>query len=157
MGRSVMKKLLLIVCFFQLLFSEISVLDLKNSYSCLRGTGNEMLAPLVGAISWHSDWMKNFYRFGNPETACVKLAQSLFYYNEQTGHFGITKSNSSFANYLAKNNKVYALIDWYVKNKEKLRDLSSEPQEAFERKLGKLAAADKQDFFPPVLRHYLKK
>jgi len=148
MGRGVMKKLLLIVCFFQLLFSEISVLDLKNSYSCLQGTDNEMLSPLVGAISWHSDWMKIFYRFGNPETACVKLARALFYYNEQTEHFAITKSMSSFAHYLAKNSKVDVLIGWYVSNKEKLSELSREEPEIFEKELNEWLSLNKSNFFP---------
>src|SRR3989339_189096 len=116
-------KRLLIFCFFQVLFSEINVLNLKNTYACLQGTENEMLSPLVGAISWHSDWMKNFYRFADPETACVKLARNIFYYNDQTGHFAITKSISALAAFLAQNNATDLLIFWYSNNRKNLNEL----------------------------------
>jgi ankyrin repeat protein len=127
-----MKRFLMLCGFLQLLLGEISILDLKNTYRCVQGTENAMLSPLVGAISWHSEWMKNFYYFANPETACAKLAKEIFYYNEGARYFDITGKETAWANVLARKNTADLVISWYINNREKLYELATYKKELAE-------------------------
>lgn len=111
-----MKKLFgtLLVC--MPLWSEISVLELKNT---LNECPNErvMLSPLSGAIMWQSGWLKNVFLYG-PESACKKCITALFTFNDETGNLIVTRNTSSAAQLLCVYNLAGLLVKWYLQNKE---------------------------------------
>ena len=116
------------LCFFNVL-SYIDIVELQNTYNCVKDTKNAMLSPLVGAISFYSEWIENFYRFGNmplpvlpkgkrdPDSAVYTLVRKIFYYNRDTRDFNITKSTAEYQalpQVLATLGLVSNLIEWYI-------------------------------------------
>jgi len=128
----VIKFFVINLAFIGSLVGYIDVLELQNTYNCVKDTENAMLSPLVGAISFHSGWIENFYRFGE-DSAVHKLVHKLFYYNQAAHDFAVTKSSQSIVQILAIFGLVPELIKWYIE----YRDTYFEAQQRFEKDVAK--------------------
>jgi len=143
-----MKKMF--VCFLfttTCLLGELGVAELKNTYNCVQGTPNEMLSPVSGALLWNSHWLKSVWLYGPEDSACTKLVRKIFYFNEQTGDFTVTKSKTSPAHLLAVYGLVGELINWYIQGHEQLSKICANRKLVTESKLSKKEALAGETIF----------
>jgi len=89
----------ILVLIFVMTYSSLLCVDpgtLKGTYTILRSSlGEEYTAasPVHGAILAETGFIRNYYRFGNPDEAPVKLIKALFH--EVAGSFNATRLGSN--------------------------------------------------------------
>lgn len=143
-----MRKLLIfLVCSTTYLFGELGIAELKNTFNCVQGTPNEVLSPVSGALLWNSHWLKSVWLYGPEESACTKLVRKIFYYNEQTGDFTVTKSKTSPTHLLAVYGLVGELINWYIQGREQLNKICENRKLVSESKMSKKEAIAGETIF----------